>query len=91
MPAVEAGSPWRPLAQGPQLVLAHHREVDGDGGPRIQAVYGIGDPLVDLGPQRAARNGEGDLDRDVASGDGHVLDHSEVDDAAMELRILDRS
>ena len=73
-----------PLPQRSQLTVAHHGEVDADDGdaasrPCMASVT----RLVDLGPQRAARNREGDLDRDVASGDGDVLDHAQVDDAAM--------
>ena len=47
-------------------------------------------PVVDLVAQRAAGDGERDLHRDVAVDDRDVADHAEIDDAAVQLGILDR-
>ena len=51
---------------------------------------GSPDATVDLGSKGTARNGEGDQHPDVVVVDADVLDHAQVDDAAMELWILDR-
>ena len=48
------------------------------------------DVLLDLGPQRATRGGEGDGDRDDAVvGHGDRLGHAEVDDVAAQLGVDD--
>ena len=48
------------------------------------------DVPLDLGPQRAARGGEGDRDHDVAVAvDRGALGHAELDDVAAELGVDD--
>ncbi len=84
--ALEAGLQRRPL------VVGHHREVDVDPGHAGQRADGPGHPVGDLRPQRAAGDGEGDGDGHPPAGaDGDVAHHVEVDDAAVELRILHRA
>ena len=49
------------------------------------------DVVADLGAQRAAGDGEGDLDADdPVVVDVDVADHSEVDDAGVQLGVGDR-
>ena len=51
----------------------------------------VGDPLGDLGPQRAAGDGQGDRDRDLVAVDRDAPHHVEVDDRAVQLGVLDRA
>ena len=79
------------LADRGPLLVVHDPEADVDLGDAVEGLHGAGDPIGDLGPQRAACDGEGDLDLDGAAVDGDALDHAEVDDRAVQLRILDRA
>jgi hypothetical protein len=74
--------------RGP-LLVGHNGEVDvdpvhvGEGGHRI------GDPLGDLGAQRAAGDGERDRDSDMVAVDRDAPDHLEIDDRLVDLGVLD--
>ena len=77
------------LAQLLALVVGHHREVEADGVHPVEGGDGGGDAVGDLVAQRAAGHGEGDQDADPAAVDADVADHAEVDDRAVQLRVLD--
>ena len=77
------------LAQRRPLVVGHDREVDPDLVDAGQPAHGLAHPLVDLVAQRAAGDGEGDLDRDPRPLDAHVPDHVELDDGPVQLGVLD--
>ena len=49
----------------------------------------VGDPAGDLGPQRAAGDGEGDGHADPVALDRDAPDHVEIDDRLVELGVLD--
>jgi len=76
--------------RGP-LVVGHDREVEVD---RVDAVEG-GDgpihPVGDLGPEGAAGDGERHGHGHAAAVDLDAPDHVELDDAAVQLGVLDRA
>ena len=54
------------------------------------AAEGVGDPALDLGLQGAAGDRQADRDGDVPAADLDLADHAEVDDAAVQLGVVDR-
>jgi hypothetical protein len=76
---------------GLQLLGCHHPERHID---RIRAVHAVeaADGILDLPfdpvGQGAALHGQTDVDMHAAALDGDALHHAQVDDAAMQLRIL---
>src|SRR5206468_11530872 len=68
-----------------------HGEVDVDRLGPFQGHDGVGDPLGDLGPQRAAGDGESDGDGDPAAIDRHAPNHVKVDDRYVQLGVLNRA
>ena len=53
------------------------------------ALDGVGDPLGDLGPQRAAGDGQGHGHADPVALHGDAPDHVEIDDRLVDLGVLD--
>ena len=49
----------------------------------------VGDPLGDLGPQRAAGDGQRDRDADAIAVDRDAPHHVEIDDRLVDLGVLD--
>ena len=49
----------------------------------------IGDPLGDLGPQRASGNGQRDRHAHVVAVDRDAPNHLEIDDRLVDLGVLD--
>ena len=89
------GGAGRAVQLDPQvlaLLVGHHREVELDVGDAVECGDGVGDPILDLVAQGASGDGEGDQD---VGGAGVVElgppEHPEIDDRAVQLRILDRS
>ncbi len=77
--------------QGGALLVGHVGEVETDVADPVEGDDGLGDAALDLVAQRAAGDGEGDEHLYVGVFDGHLADHVEVDDAAVQLGILDRA
>ena len=71
------------------LLVGHHREVDVDVPDARQGHDRVGDPAGDLGPQRAAGDGQRDRDLDRAAVDPDAPDHVQLDDRAVDLGVLD--
>ena len=70
------------------LLVGHHAERRGR--PLVTPMAGerAGDPALDLVPQRASRHRERDLEGHGIAVDPHVAHHVEVDDGAVQLRVL---
>jgi hypothetical protein len=78
-----------PLPYGVALLVGHHRHVDLHVVHAVEGQQGGGDPVGDLGPQRAAGHGEGHEHADGAAPDLDALHHAEVDDGHVQLGVLD--
>ncbi len=79
------------VGDGLALLVVHDRQVDVDRLDALEGLDGLGDASGDLGLQRTARHGEGDGHGHAAPVDGDLLDHVEVDDRLVDLRVLDRT
>ena len=77
------------LAHRGALLVGHHGEVEVDAVDAVEGDDRGADPVLDLVAERAAGDGEGDADGGHSPVDGHALDHAEVDDAAVQLGVLD--
>ncbi len=93
--SMAGGGAGRAVQLDPQvfaLLVGHHREVELDVGDAVECGERAAHPILDLTAQRASGDGEGDQD---VGGAGVVelrpSEHPEIDDRAVELRILDRS
>ena len=73
------------------LLIGHHAEVDRDEVDAVERLHRVGDLGLDLIAERAARDGEVDADLDVTTVDRGGANHPEVDDAAVQLGILNRT
>ena len=93
VPAVAAGSPCSLLAQRGALLVGHDGEVDADRRRRRRAPTTASvTRSLDLVAQRAAGDGQGDLHlRRAAPSMRDVAHHVEIDDAAVQLGVLDRA
>jgi len=79
----------QPLAQGAELLVGHHGEVESDR-LHAQGLEGGTDTRLDLGAQRAPDDREGDGETDPSVGaDNDVAHHPELDDRTVQLRVLD--
>ena len=72
------------------LLVGHDREVDVDVRDPGERAHRVGDPLGDLGPQRASGDGQSDRHTDPIALHGDPADHFEVDDRLADLGVLDR-
>jgi hypothetical protein len=77
------------LAHGGPFVVSHDREVDRDRGDAVEGLDRVGHTGRDLVAQWAPGDRESDLHVDVTTIDDRAPVHSQIDDAAMELGILD--
>ena len=71
------------------LLVGHDGEVDVDVADAGERAHGVGDPLGDLGPQRAAGDGQGDRHTDPIALHGDPAHHVEIDDRLADFGVLD--
>ena len=76
------------LAEGLALAVGHHREVDVDRVDAGERDHRVGHPASDLGAERAAGDRERDRHPDVGALDRDPPEHVQVDDRAVQLRVL---
>jgi len=76
------------LPQRVALLVGHHAEGDVDMVDAVEGLHRVRDPVGELGAQRAAGDGEGDVDGDGGAVDVDATNHVEVDDAPVQLGIL---
>ena len=79
------------LAHRSALLVGHHGEVEIDPLDPVEGDHGVGDAGLDLVAERTTGHGERDAHGHDGTVDGHAPDHAEVDDAAVELGVLDRT
>ncbi len=93
--AVAGGGAGIAVERAPELlaiVVGHHGELELDRLDTVELRGGVGDPTLDLALQRAAGNGQRDEHPDdTVVADLDAAQHAELDDGAVELRVLDGS
>ena len=77
------------LTESSAVFVGHHREREAHVPDIVEQGHCGLDPAVDLVAHRAARDRERNRDVDPAALDRDIAHHVELDDAAVELRILD--
>ena len=81
--------PWSVAAERGALLVGHDGEVDVDVAHVGERAHRVGDPLGDLGPQRAAGDGQRDRHADPIARHGDAPHHLEIDDRLVDLGVLD--